>query len=131
LPEKPERFNELVAVMAKLRSKEGCPWDRKQTHRTLLPFLKEELGEFIEEVKKNNYEGMKEELGDILLQIIFHSRIAEEEKKFNIEDVIGTLTEKLKRRHPHVFGNTKVKNEKEVRENWEKIKARERKEKNK
>lgn len=118
-------FSDLVELMEKLRGEKGCPWDKKQTHSSLLGYLEEEVKEFSEAVKKNNIENMKEELGDILLQVVFHSQIAKERGNFTIEDVIDTLCKKLIRRHPHVFGNKKVKNEKEIIENWEKIKKME------
>ena len=118
-------FSDLTKLMEKLRGEKGCPWDKKQTHTSLLGYLEEEVKEFSEAVRKNNIENMKEELGDILLQVVFHSQIAKEKGNFTIEDVIDTLCKKLIRRHPHVFGNKKVKNEKEIIENWEKIKKME------
>ncbi|OGS21772.1 MAG: hypothetical protein A2252_06490 [Elusimicrobia bacterium RIFOXYA2_FULL_39_19] len=117
------KFNELKSVFTTLRRE--CPWDRKQTHKTLLKYLKEETREFIEAAASGNDAHMKEELGDVLLQVMFHAEIARTEKRFDIEDVIDTLIKKLKRRHPHVFGKTKVKNVKEVIANWHKIKAKE------
>jgi tetrapyrrole methylase family protein / MazG family protein len=117
------RFTELKKVFDALHGPKGCPWDKKQTHQSLLPYLKEESQEFIVEVKKKDYEHMKEELGDILLQVMFHSKIASKEGLFDIEDVIDTLVKKLKRRHPHVFGKTKVKSVRDVLVNWKKIKA--------
>ncbi|OGS19552.1 MAG: hypothetical protein A3J83_02630 [Elusimicrobia bacterium RIFOXYA2_FULL_40_6] len=117
------QFNELKKIFAVLRKK--CPWDRKQTHKTLLKYLKEETGEFIEATKSGNDSHMEEELGDVLLQVMFHAQIASEEKRFDIEDVMGTLIKKLKRRHPHVFGKTKATSVKQVITNWNKIKAKE------
>jgi len=122
-----KKFDELKKVFDKLHAPNGCMWDRKQTHKTLIKYLREETGEFIDAVKAEDTENMKEELGDILLQVMFHSQIAKKQSKFDIEDVIDTLTKKLKRRHPHVFANTKVKSVGEILSNWEKIKKTERK----
>ncbi|MEA2012133.1 MAG: nucleoside triphosphate pyrophosphohydrolase [Verrucomicrobiota bacterium] len=118
-------LKELYEIMARLRSENGCPWDREQNHSTLKECLLEEVAEFLDTVDDLNYEEMKEELGDVLLQIFFHSRIAEENEEFNIQDVAQGICEKLIRRHPHVFGDTKVKGADEVLVNWEKIKQTE------
>ncbi len=107
----------------------GCLWDKEQTHKSLLPYLKEEADEFIAEVKRGDTHHMKEELGDILLQVMFHSQLAEKAGRFNVEDVIDVLIKKLKRRHPHVFGKAKVTSSAQIVRNWEKIKAREKKKK--
>ncbi|MCM8832793.1 MAG: hypothetical protein NC816_02575 [Candidatus Omnitrophica bacterium] len=115
-------FKELLKIMEKIREK--CPWDKKQTNESILEYLREETEEFIEELKKKDYNGMKEELGDILWQVIFHSQILKEKNIFTIDDVIDALCKKMIKRHPHVFGNKKVKDEKEVIENWEKIKKK-------
>lgn len=122
-------FSDLIKLMEILRGEEGCLWDKKQTHTSLLYYLEEEVKEFSEAVSKNDIENMKEELGDILLQVVFHSQIAKERGNFTIEDVIDNLCKKLIRRHPHVFGNKKMKNEKEIIENWQKIKKMEREKK--
>ena len=119
------KFIALKKVFDTLHGPKGCPWDKKQTHETLLPYLKEEAGEFIAEVKRRDYVHMEEELGDILLQVMFHSAIASREGRFDIEDVIDTLIRKLKRRHPHVFGKTKVRSVRQVIRNWNKIKSTE------
>ena len=115
----------LREVMDKLRSPGGCPWDAEQTHQSLLKYLLEESYEFIESVENNDRAAMQEELGDLLLQVYFHSRMAEEDAKqpFNIEDVAKSVADKLIRRHPHVFAGTKVDNSQDVLENWEKQKA--------
>ncbi|OGW83594.1 MAG: hypothetical protein A2987_02885 [Omnitrophica bacterium RIFCSPLOWO2_01_FULL_45_10] len=126
---KSTKFVELKTIFERLHGPKGCLWDKKQTHKTLIPYLKEEVGEFIEALKNNDYSHMKEELGDVLLQVMFHSTIAKKDKKFDIEDVIDHLIKKLKRRHPHVFGNTKVKSPGEIIANWHKIKAAEKREK--
>jgi tetrapyrrole methylase family protein/MazG family protein len=90
--------------MARLRSKKGCPWDRKQTHKSLLKYLDEEAKEFKQSVQKKDYPNMEEELGDLLLQVIFHAQIANEKGRFSMDHVVRTLTRKLTLRHPHVFG---------------------------
>jgi XTP/dITP diphosphohydrolase len=115
----------LREVMDKLRSPGGCPWDAEQTHQSLLKYLLEESYEFIESVENNDRQDMQEELGDLLLQVYFHSRMAEEDinQPFNIEDVAKSVSDKLIRRHPHVFAGTKVDNSQDVLENWEKQKA--------
>lgn len=119
------KFSELKRVIEILHGPRGCPWDKKQTHKSIFPYFREEVGEFISAAKKKNYKHMEEELGDVLLQVMFHAQIASKSGRFDIEDVISHLVRKLKRRHPHVFGNTKVKSVREVLANWEKIKARE------
>ena len=115
----------LREVMDKLRSPGGCPWDAEQDHVTLLKFLLEESYEFIEAVEENDRDAMQEELGDLLLQVCFHSRMAEEDKEqpFDIEDVAKGVADKLIRRHPHVFSDTVVGSSSEVLENWEAQKA--------
>ena len=115
----------LREVMDKLRSPGGCPWDAEQDHKSLLKFLLEESYEFTEAIEDNDREAMLEELGDLLLQVYFHARIAEEDKDqpFNIDDVARTVTDKLVRRHPHVCSDTVGKNSSEVLENWERQKA--------
>jgi tetrapyrrole methylase family protein/MazG family protein len=118
-------FPDLVALMAKLRGRNGCPWDLKQTPESLKPFLIEECYEVIDALDEGSSEKIKEELGDLLFQIIFHARIAEEEGKFTISDVIAGINDKMVRRHPHIFGNTQVSSDEEVIENWEKIKKKE------
>lgn len=115
----------LREVMDKLRSPGGCPWDAEQDHTSLLKYLLEESYEFIESVENNDRQDMQEELGDLLLQVYFHSRMAEEDtnQPFNIEDVAKSVADKLIRRHPHVFAGTKADNSQDVLENWEKQKA--------
>jgi tetrapyrrole methylase family protein/MazG family protein len=97
-------FQKLVKVMDRLRSPKGCPWDRKQSHQSLLKYLFEEAKEFKASVRKKDYSNMEEELGDLLLQVVFHAQIAKEKGRFTINDIIRTLTRKLTLRHPHVFG---------------------------
>jgi len=117
----------LVAVMDRLRSPGGCPWDAEQTHESLIKYLLEESYEFIEAVETGDREAMREELGDVLLQVYFHARMAQEHPTdpFSIEDVAQTVAEKLVRRHPHVFGDVEDLSSDQVLENWEAIKAAE------
>lgn len=100
-------FNKLLRVMARLRSPRGCPWDRKQTHQTLVKYLFEEARELQASIRKNDFENMEEELGDVLLQVVFHAQLAWEKGRFGMEDVIRRLVRKLTLRHPHVFGYTR------------------------
>jgi len=125
------RFRELKEVFKTLHGEKGCLWDKKQTHKSLIIHLEEEVGEFIEAVRNNDSEHMKEELGDLLLHVMFNAQIASKRNKFDIDDVIDGLINKLKRRHPHVFGNTKVSSEHEIIRNWNKIKEAEKSLKNK
>ena len=122
---KVEKFLELVDIFKKLRSKNGCVWDKKQTNKTLIKYLFEESEEFKQAVRKNDIENMKEELGDVLLQVIFHAQIAKENKWFDIYDVIDGLNKKLIRRHPHVFGKSKAKTPEEITKQWNEIKEKE------
>jgi len=124
---KETRFNELKDIFDILHSPSGCPWDKKQTYSTLIPCLREETREFIEAVRNKNYRHMKEELGDILLLVMFYAKLASKENKFDIEDTIEGLIGKLKRRHPHVFGNVKVASARQVIINWNRIKSGEKK----
>ena len=112
----------LVEVMKKLRSPGGCPWDREQTHETLKPYLLEETYEVLSAIDMHDDDELKEELGDLLLQIVFHAQLADEEHRFSIDDVAESIVQKLIRRHPHVFGEIKVNGSEEVLQNWEKIK---------
>ena len=121
------KFTELKKIFKILHGPKGCLWDKEQTHRTLIPYLREESEEFISALKKGDYHHIKEELGDILLQVMFHSQIASKENSFDVEDVIDGLIGKLKRRHPHVFGKVKVRSARQIIANWKKIKALEKK----
>jgi len=116
-------FNKLRDIMATLRAPGGCNWDRKQTHKSLLPYLVEETYEVVEAIESGNMEDLREELGDLLIQVVFHARIAEEAGQFNIDDSINDINAKLIKRHPHVFGDKKELNPQEVRDQWEKIKV--------
>lgn len=120
------RFPELIQLMARLRAPGGCPWDRRQTHRSLRPFLLEETHEVLEAIASRNPARLKDELGDLLFQIIFHAQLAAEAGQFTIEDVIAGSLAKMKRRHPHVFGTERLRTAGQVLENWEEIKRRER-----
>jgi tetrapyrrole methylase family protein/MazG family protein len=125
-----EAFAALVEVMHRLRAPGGCPWDGEQTHDSLKPYLIEEAYEVIEALDAKDDEEFCSELGDLLLQVVFHAEIAQETKRFSIADVTRAITEKMIRRHPHVFADTKVSSSAEVLDNWSKIKAEERKNKN-
>ncbi len=115
-------FNRLREIMAILRAPGGCNWDRKQTHKSLLPYLIEETYEVVEAIEKEDDDLLREELGDLLIQIIFHAQIADEAGKFNVDDSINDINQKLINRHPHVFGDKKDLNPQDVRDQWEKIK---------
>jgi len=114
-----KKFDELVKIMATLRSEKGCPWDRVQTHDTLKRYLLEETYELIEAIENQDLKAMKEELGDLLLQIVFHSQIAKEKGNFDINDVIETIIQKMIGRHPHVFGEADFKTPEEVLSQWD------------
>jgi len=118
-------FAELVKIMERLRSQDGCPWDREQTHDSLKPFLIEEAYEVLEAMDSHDTEKFKEEMGDLLFQIIFHTQISAERGEFNIEQLLEKITEKMVGRHPHVFSGVEVANAQEVLFNWEEIKRRE------
>lgn len=119
-------FEELVALQARLRAPNGCPWDREQTHRSLKPFLVEEAYEVLDAMDSGDAKKFAGELGDLLLQIVFHAELAKEEGRFDISEVIRTVHEKMVRRHPHVFGSMKAHTAGQVLKNWEQIKAEER-----
>ncbi len=123
----PSELIRLLEVMDRLRSPGGCPWDADQTHQSLIKYLLEESYEFVDAVDENDREAMREELGDILLQVYFHSRIAQEHATdpFGIEDVAKGIADKLIRRHPHVFSDLQVKDNDELLANWERLKASE------
>ncbi|CAB4884257.1 unannotated protein [freshwater metagenome] len=117
----------LVEVMDRLRSPGGCAWDAEQTHESLIKYLLEESYEFIDAIETDDRAGMREELGDVLLQVYFHSRIAQDHptEPFTIDDVAGAIADKLIGRHPHVFAGLEVSGTEEIIENWEAIKAKE------
>jgi MazG family protein len=119
-------FEKLVALQARLRAPNGCPWDREQTHSSLRTYLIEEAYEVLDALESGDDAKFAEEMGDLLLQIVFHSQIASEEARFTIADVIREIHEKMIRRHPHVFGENRAKDAAEVLKNWENIKSEER-----
>lgn len=120
-----KNLKQLIETISILRSPQGCPWDREQTHKSLRENLLQETYEALDAIDKENDDNLKEELGDVLLQVVLHSQIASEENKYTIEDVAKGITDKLIRRHPHVFSDIKVKDSDEVMVNWEKIKRKE------
>jgi MazG family protein len=124
----PKTFSDLVELMDRLREPGGCPWDREQTYATLAPFLLEEAYETfdaLEEAREGRPDALREELGDLLFQIVFQARVAKERNEFTIDDVIDGLHTKMVRRHPHVFGDVQAEDSAEVLKNWEAIKAEE------
>lgn len=117
-----KNLEELVETVKTLRSENGCQWDREQTHESIRKNMLEEAYEAVDAIDDNDMPHLREELGDVLLQVLLHSQIADDEKTFNIEDVAKELNEKLIRRHPHVFGNVEVSSTAEILSNWDKIK---------
>lgn len=122
----PDSFTNLVKIMERLRGDNGCPWDKEQTPESLKPFLIEEAYEVLEALDEKDSAKLKEELGDLLYQILFHAQIAKEKGEFDINDILDTSIEKMTRRHPHVFGDKKAKDSKEVLVHWEETKKKER-----
>lgn len=120
------RFEKLVAVQARLRARGGCPWDREQTHQSLRPYLIEEAYEVLEALDAGDGKRFASELGDLLLQVVFHAQLASEARRFDIGDVVDAIHDKLVRRHPHVFGRASAKDSAEVLRRWEELKAEER-----
>ena len=120
-----KNLEELISVIAKLRAPDGCPWDRAQTHSTLRPNMIEEAYEAVDAIDDNDMAHLREELGDVLLQVLLHSQIASENGDFNIEDVAKELKDKLIHRHPHVFGDAKIDTADDVKEAWDKLKEEE------
>lgn len=120
-----KKFKELVKIMAKLRAPDGCPWDREQSYKDIAAHTLEETYEVLHSIDREDYESLCEELGDLLLQIIFYAEIARGEGRFSIDDVIEKIRAKLIHRHPHVFGGTKVSGTQEVLERWEELKKNE------
>ena len=125
MPDAGKEFNRLVEIMRRLRGPGGCPWDAEQTHESLNRYLLEEAYEVMEAIDAGSPKMLKEELGDLMLQPVFHAAIAEEHKEFTITDVLVAINAKLVRRHPHVFGDMIIKNSSAQVENWEKIKKAE------
>ena len=124
-------FDELKEIVARLRAEDGCPWDREQTHESLIPCITNEAQEVVEAIQKGDLENLCEELGDVLLQVLMHSQIARELGEFTLEDVIDTVSRKMIRRHPHVFGDAVARTPEECLQLWEQVKAEERDRKNK
>lgn len=118
-----EAFEKLVRIMDELREK--CPWDRKQTIQSLRQMTLEETYELTDAITENNWSSIKEELGDLLLHIVFYSKIASEQDQFTIEEVLNGISKKLIDRHPHIYGDVEVKNDEDVKRNWEKLKVKE------
>lgn len=123
--EEGRRLLDLVKVMARLRGPGGCPWDREQSHETLSRHLLEESHELLEAIDRGDSDAIRDELGDVLLQVVFHAQMASEEGRWDVDDVARGLVEKLVHRHPHVFGDVEVSGSDEVLTNWEKLKAEE------
>lgn len=120
-------IEDLLQTMARLRGPGGCPWDQEQTHATLVRCLIDEVSELIDTIDRGDYPHMREELGDVLIQVVFHAQIASERGEFSFEDVAREINDKLVRRHPHVFGSGKLDTSEQVIAEWEKIKATEKK----
>jgi MazG family protein len=119
------RLRELVEIMQRLLAPDGCPWDREQSLQSLRPFVIEEAHEVVDAIDRGNLPDLREELGDLLLQIVFQSALAEQQGAFGIDDVVGAICEKMVRRHPHVFGAEQAKDSSEVLARWEELKAKE------
>ena len=124
-----EETERLVRIMEKLRGPDGCPWDRKQDYASLQPYILEEAYEVVETIQNNDISSLKEELGDLLLQVVFQAQIGSECEDFDLVDVFSEISEKLIRRHPHVFGDLDIKEADEVKITWDEIKAQEKKDK--
>ena len=118
-------YEELLNVIAQLRGEPGCPWDKAPTHESLIPCLRNECEEVVQAIEQHDKENLCEELGDVLLQVLLHARIAEEEGQFTMADVVNGLAEKMVRRHPHVFGNEEYGSPEQNQARWEEIKRQE------
>src|SRR5437660_12102876 len=125
MPTTGERFERAVAIMARLRGPDGCPWDREQTLDSIKPYTLEETYEVLEAIDNRDWDELTGELGDLLLQVLFYSEMAQEEDRFSIDDVLDRLSNKLVGRHPHVFGDVKAETSADVLRNWEALKAQE------
>lgn len=126
VPKNLNKFETLVEIIARLRAPDGCPWDRKQTHASLREFILEECYEVLQAIDDENWDALRQELGDLLLQIVLQTQIATEAGEFELGDVMNSINAKLIHRHPHVFGSKKVKDAEEVAHNWETLKQEER-----
>ena len=129
MPSTGERFERAVSIMARLRAPGGCPWDREQTFDSIKPYTLEETYEVFEAIENRDWKELEGELGDLLLQVLFYSEMAQEQNSFSIDDVLDRLSQKLIDRHPHVFGDVKAETSSEVLRNWEALKTEERKKK--
>src|SRR5271166_5848831 len=129
MPTTGERFERAVSIMARLRGPGGCPWDREQTFDTIKPYTLEEAYEVVEAIDARDWDELRGELGDLLLQVLFYSQMAVEESRFSVDDVLDRLSSKLVDRHPHVFGDVKADTPGEVLRNWQALKAEEKKKK--
>ncbi len=118
-------LEDFKKIIARLRAEDGCPWDKVQTHQTLKEAMLEEAYEAVDAIEKNDIQNLKEELGDVLLQVVFHSQIEEEKGNFDLSDVITAISEKMITRHPHIFAKEKADTPQEVLQNWEQIKKKE------
>jgi MazG family protein len=127
MPTTGDRFERAVSIMVRLRAPGGCPWDREQTFDSIKPYTLEETYEVLEAIDNRDWDELRGELGDLLLQVLFYSEMAEEEKRFSIDDVLDQLSNKLINRHPHVFGNVNAETSADVLRNWEALKAEEKK----
>ncbi len=125
MPDKKYTYDDFIDIIAQLRAPGGCPWDQKQTHESLKECLLEESGEVIEAIDNKDDENLCEELGDVLLQVVMHAQIAAEEDRFTMDDVVQCVSEKMVRRHPHVFGDVKVSSVEEGLDLWNAIKKQE------
>ncbi len=119
-------YPQLLEIIGELRGEHGCPWDKAQTHESLIPCLRDECEEVVGAIEKKDEENLCEELGDVLLQVLLHAQIAKEEGLFTIEDVVNTLAEKMVRRHPHVFGDEEYGSLEQNKKRWDEIKKAER-----
>ena len=126
--EKQYTYEELLDIVAELRSEHGCPWDRAQTHQSMISCLRDECEEVVQAIEKKDDENLCEELGDVMLQVLMNSQIAAEEGRFTMEDVVDGVAKKLVRRHPHVFGDEKAQTPEEGLASWEAIKRQEKEE---
>src|SRR5271165_5305284 len=131
MPTTGERFERAVSIMARLRGPGGCPWDREQTFDSIKPYTLEEAYEVLEAIDNRDWDELRGELGDLLLQVLFYSQMAQEDSKFSIDDVLDRLSDKLVRRHPHVFGDVTAETSDDVLRNWEAIKLKEKEKKKK
>ncbi len=123
------KFDELLKVIETLRGPNGCAWKKALTLKTLPPYSKEEFEELMQAIEKQDWDNLKEELGDVLFHVLLYCQIAKEHGKFNVEDVLSEIIDKMKRRNPHVYGNLKLTDLKEIEKMWEKIKKQEKREK--